>query len=67
MDGATAIRALRYVDDQIPVIAVSGLAEGARVPSGPRIRHLSKPYTTDELLHALHDALHEDGHSRPDR
>ncbi|HEU4763665.1 MAG TPA: response regulator, partial [Gemmatimonadales bacterium] len=58
MDGAATIRALRALDPGIRIVAVSGLAEGARLPSLARMRHLSKPYTTDELLHTLHETLH---------
>jgi PAS domain S-box-containing protein len=60
MDGPATIRALRKLDPALPVVAASGLAETPG-PAGPRLGEvqgfLPKPFTTDELLAAVREAL----------
>jgi two-component system cell cycle sensor histidine kinase/response regulator CckA len=68
MDGLTLIRGLRVSNPDLRIIASSGLSADA----GGRGRNqelrslgvksfLSKPYTADKLLTALHDLLHPNG------
>lgn len=63
LDGAATIRALREVDPDVRVIAVTGLSEAAdKTPDAVRAagtRRLPKPYTTEELLRALDDLLRQ--------
>ena len=68
MDGPATIRALHKLDPAIKVIAVSGLMENknrAGVADTDSTLFLQKPYTTEQLLHALHEALTGDGAWRP--
>lgn len=63
MDGAATIRAIRALEPALPIVAVSGLALGGEEPGTLDQAHrptrlLQKPYTTEELLAALHGALH---------
>ncbi|MBU7585168.1 MAG: PAS domain S-box protein [Nostoc sp. TH1S01] len=61
MDGASTIRNLQKINPQIPIIAVSGLATSEQVPTEQilgKIVFLPKPYSTPELLQALHKILH---------
>ena len=60
MDGPTLIRALRHLDPQAKVIAVSGLGSQARLPEVSHLNvqaFLTKPYTPEQLMSALHQAL----------
>jgi len=60
MDGPATIRALRKLDPAIKVIAVSGLMDNkkrADLADTGSTRFLQKPYTTEQLLHTLHEAL----------
>jgi two-component system, cell cycle sensor histidine kinase and response regulator CckA len=60
MDGYALIDALRERDDELPIIAVSGLhtADAAdRSLEAGADRFLPKPYGAPALLQALHDAL----------
>ena len=57
MDGATTISALKKMNSQLPIIAVSGLATNEQVPSHKTCKQatfLPKPYTAAELLQSLH-------------
>ena len=57
MDGATTISALKKMNSQLPIIAVSGLATNEQVPSHKTSKQaifLPKPYTAPELLQILH-------------
>jgi CheY-like chemotaxis protein len=60
MDGPATIRALRSLEPNVPIIAVSGLAasasaaEKAGIPKG---LFLLKPFTTETLLHVVHEGL----------
>jgi two-component system, cell cycle sensor histidine kinase and response regulator CckA len=60
MDGYALIDTIRERDDELPIIAVSGLhtADAAeRALTAGADRFLPKPYGTPALLQALHDAL----------
>jgi CheY-like chemotaxis protein len=61
LDGAATIRALRELDPDVRLIAVTGLSHAADrtadATRAPRTRRLSKPYTTEELLRVLDDLL----------
>ncbi len=60
MDGATTSRILQKMNQQIKIIAVSGLVSSERVSGtmGTGVKaFLSKPYTTQELLKTLHSVL----------
>ena len=60
MDGPALIRALRQLDPEAKVIAVSGLASQARLAEVDNLNlqaFLTKPYTTEELLGTLRQAL----------
>jgi len=54
------IRALRQIDPQVKVVAVSGLASQARLAAAQKLNvqaFLSKPFTTDRLLTVLDEVL----------
>jgi len=59
MSGADLVRAIHRLRPELPVIAVSGLSDAT--PSefaGLQVHHfLGKPYTSEELLTALREAL----------
>jgi CheY-like chemotaxis protein len=64
MDGIALVQALRGIDPQVKIIASSGL--GKDLSGGPRAQKLeslgiksflSKPYTAEKLLNALHKLL----------
>ena len=60
MDGATTIRILQKMNQEIKIIAVSGLVSSDRVSvaMGTGVKaFLSKPYTAQELLETLHSVL----------
>jgi hypothetical protein len=60
MDGPASIRALRKVDPDVRIIAVSGLKEFSRfgeVASTDVNAFLSKPFTAEALLRTLHEVL----------
>lgn len=59
VDGPRLIAALRRIDPRVRVIASSGLATEARAALGSEQRFLAKPYTAEDLLHALRAALHD--------
>lgn len=70
MDGLALIKDLRVSNPQLRIIASSGLAADA----AGRERHqelrsmgvttfLSKPYTADKLMVAVHETLHSEGHA----
>ncbi|MDE3151791.1 MAG: PAS domain-containing protein [Gemmatimonadota bacterium] len=66
MNGAATVRALRALEPGVRVVAVSGLGDavdlpGVEAPLHRPVRRLAKPYTTEELLEALFQALHDDG------
>jgi two-component system cell cycle sensor histidine kinase/response regulator CckA len=60
MDGPTSIRALRDIDSQVKIIAVSGLKENgkaAEVANADVQAFLSKPYTAEIFLKTLDKIL----------
>jgi CheY-like chemotaxis protein len=60
MDGLAAIRALREINPQMPIIAASGFIERGRSAElilGSVQAYLTKPYTAAVLLEAVHRAL----------
>jgi CheY-like chemotaxis protein len=69
MDGAATIRALRQLDPEVRLIAVSGLVEsdrGGYVPGAGSIPFLRKPYTTEVLLTTLHHVLKDAPRAAPE-
>ena len=62
MDGPTAIRAMRWSEPNLKVIATSGLSEKEQAQNQPDVKmdkFLQKPYTPEQLLHAVADLLKE--------
>jgi two-component system cell cycle sensor histidine kinase/response regulator CckA len=60
MDGATTIEALQEINPQVNIVAVSGLTNSKQIAQmmGNEIQaFLPKPYTSEELLSALHNVL----------
>jgi PAS domain S-box-containing protein len=61
MDGLTVIRALRKINPQVKIIAISGLDANAELQqalgSGAVQTFLRKPFTTSTLLKALQETL----------
>ncbi len=61
MDGLALVRVLRKLAPQLQVIASTGLSNDQRIEALGQLgitRPLFKPYTADELLQAVHQALH---------
>jgi PAS domain S-box-containing protein len=60
MDGPAAMRALRTIRPDMPMIAISGRVEYSQTiedkPEAP-VKFLAKPFTTEQLLHVLHRVL----------
>jgi CheY-like chemotaxis protein len=60
MDGPAAMRALRTICPNIPLLAISGRIEYSQTledkPEAP-VKFLAKPFTTEQLLQALHTVL----------
>ncbi|WP_049756588.1 PAS domain S-box protein [Chloroherpeton thalassium] len=62
LDGTSTIKLLRQTNPSIKIIAVSGLFSYKKVltESGELVdAFLQKPYTSEQLLGALHEVLHE--------
>lgn len=60
MDGPALIRALRQLDPEAKIIAVSGLGSQARLADVDHLNvqaFLTKPYTTEQLLSTLRQSL----------
>ncbi|NJD52925.1 MAG: PAS domain S-box protein [Candidatus Methanoperedens sp.] len=60
MDGHASIRAIRKINPEVKIIAVSGLAEKdklAKIESTRAQTLLPKPYTADRLLKTMHEVL----------
>lgn len=62
MNGQVLAQELRARAPETPVIGISGATD--EVPAGDEIRRtltalIGKPYSTDQLLRAVHDALHK--------
>lgn len=61
MDGPMTIRLLQDINPEIKIIAVSGLAASNKAAEAASMGveiFLAKPYTAQELLSVLHQALH---------
>ncbi|MCL4437074.1 MAG: PAS domain S-box protein [Thaumarchaeota archaeon] len=61
MDGQKCITAIREINPEVKVIAVSGLVEKNRLTDGATHAQafLPKPYTSDILLKTVYEVLHE--------
>jgi PAS domain S-box-containing protein len=59
MDGPASIRAIRKVNPEVKIIAVSGLTEKDRLLKGADLTNafLPKPYTAERLLKTIHEVL----------
>ena len=60
MDGPATIRALKKMNPDLKIIAVSGMSDNskaAEVAGGANVTFLSKPFTADKLLLLMHDVL----------
>ena len=60
MDGPALIRALRQIDPQVKVVAVSGLDSRAKLAEAQNLNvqaFLGKPYTTEKLLAVMDEVL----------
>jgi two-component system cell cycle sensor histidine kinase/response regulator CckA len=60
MDGPALIRALRQIDPQVKVVAVSGLSSSGKLAEAEKLNaqaFLTKPYTTEKLLTVLDEVL----------
>ncbi len=56
MDGPTTIRVLRKLDQEIPILAASGLSDSSHEAEAARLgvnQFLAKPFTAETLLRAL--------------
>lgn len=59
MDGEASIRAIRKINPQVKIIAVSGLAERDKLKNVADYTNafLPKPYTTERILKTIHEIL----------
>ena len=60
MDGYASIRAIRKINPEVKIIAVSGLAEKdklAKIGSSHAKAFLPKPYTAERLLKTIHEII----------
>jgi CheY-like chemotaxis protein len=60
MDGQASIRELHKINPGLKIIAVSGLSEKDKLAEVDETRvhaFLTKPYTTEKLLNAIHDII----------
>ncbi|MFZ3166861.1 MAG: response regulator, partial [Candidatus Methanoperedens sp.] len=59
MDGQTSIQAIRKINHDVKIIAVSGLAEKDRLAKVADYTNafLPKPYTAQKLLKTIHEVL----------
>ena len=63
MDGPAGMRALRTICPKIPILAISGRIEYSQTLEDRQeapVKFLAKPFTTEQLLHALHNILKTD-------
>ena len=59
LDGPATIRGLQRLKPNLPVIAISGMAENEKVARElDRTTFLLKPFTTERLLHTVNESLH---------
>jgi CheY-like chemotaxis protein len=64
MDGSEAIIALKAINPEIRIIGMSGLDSQSSQAKTKGIRRrlkyfIEKPFTTETLLHTLHQVLHQ--------
>lgn len=62
MDGPAAMRALRTICPNIPILAISGRIEYSQTVEDRKespVKFLAKPFTTEQLLQVLHNVLGE--------
>ena len=62
LDGINAVRILRKIDPNLPIITFSGVAGSGDMASSIRagaIRCLTKPFSVEQLLTEIKKALHE--------
>ncbi len=59
MDGAPAIRAIQHLQADVPIIAISGLAQNgiAATLEETGVRFLHKPFSAAKLLQLLHEVI----------
>jgi CheY-like chemotaxis protein len=60
MDGPALIRALRQIEPQVKVVAISGLGSVAKLAEAENLNvqaFVTKPYTTSKLLTVLREVL----------
>jgi CheY-like chemotaxis protein len=60
MDGPAAMRALRTICPNLPLVAISGRIEYSQTledKPDARVKFLAKPFTTEQLLQVLHTIL----------
>jgi PAS domain S-box-containing protein len=60
MDGPAAMRALRTICPNIPILAISGRIEYSQTIEDRKeapVKFLAKPFTTEQLLQVLHNVL----------
>jgi CheY-like chemotaxis protein len=60
MDGSTAIKHLRQIDESIKIVAMSGLMGDQKISeigNTGNTRFLQKPFTTERLLRTLHETI----------
>jgi CheY-like chemotaxis protein len=53
MDGLCAIRQLRLLSSELPVILASGEGPGENVGDDRHLVHISKPFSVEEILGAV--------------
>ncbi|MBM3852253.1 MAG: PAS domain S-box protein [Verrucomicrobia bacterium] len=61
MDGPTLARTLRRINPRLPIIGMTGFPEKERLANAGNLglpTVLAKPFTTEQLMRALHAALH---------
>jgi two-component system cell cycle sensor histidine kinase/response regulator CckA len=59
MDGQTSIRAIRKINPEVKIIAVSGLIEKDKLEKAKALANafLLKPYTAERLLRTIHEVI----------
>ncbi len=59
MDGEASIQAIRKIDPEAKIIAVSGLTKKNRIANIAAYTNtfLPKPYTVEKLLKTIHEVL----------
>jgi two-component system cell cycle sensor histidine kinase/response regulator CckA len=62
MDGLSTIQRLLEMNPRLPIIALSGYANGLETAQGRVKQFLQKPYTAHALLEALNETLQEQAH-----